>query len=104
MHHRGGGLLGAIILGLAIMWVDSSPGWDDTGIIAEVILLTCALFAGVSPARAWHWALAVGVWIPLHGLFGTHNYGSLLALVPAFLGAYLGAGIRWIMFPPPGHT
>jgi hypothetical protein len=30
------------------------------------------------------------MWIPLFGIVTTFNFGSLLALVPGFAGAYLG--------------
>jgi hypothetical protein len=94
-------LLGAALLGIGIAWVDSRPTWDDTGITVGTILLTCAIFGAIDPRKAWQWALAVGIWIPLHGLLWAHNFGTLIALIPAFLGAYLGAGIRSLGFPPP---
>ncbi len=46
------------------------------------------------PEWAWLWALVVGGWIPLMGILVTHNYGSILALVIAFIGAFLGALVR----------
>jgi len=84
----------ALALGLLITWVDSRPTWDDTGISAGAILLVTAALGLAMPERAWLWALAVGGWIPLMGIFVTHNYGSILALVVAFIGAYLGALAR----------
>jgi hypothetical protein len=42
----------------------------------------------------WLWALAVGAWIPLWGIISMQNYGALLALIIAFVGAYAGVLAR----------
>ena len=81
----------AILAGLVITWIDSRQGWDDTGITAALILLASGGFTALRPARPWLWALAVGCWIPLWGIVTAANYGSLLALAVAFLGAYTAA-------------
>jgi len=81
----------AVLAGLAIAWLDSRQGWDDTGVTAGLILLTCGGFAALRPARPWLWAVAVGGWIPLLEIASSGNYGSLLALAVSFLGAYSGA-------------
>lgn len=88
-------LLGlAIGLGLGIAWVDSRPTWDDTGITAGAIFIVTALLGLVQPTRAWIWALTVGIWIPILGITLHQNYGSILALIVAFVGAYAGALVR----------
>jgi hypothetical protein len=84
----------AVGLGLLIAWVDARPTWDDAGITAGMIVLTAALFGALRPSSAWLWALALGAWIPLWGILAGHNYGSVLALVVALLGAYGGAFAR----------
>lgn len=84
-------LVPALIFGLAIAWIDSRPGWDDSGVSAMLVLCSTAILGAAMPKRAWLWALAVGIWIPLLGLTVSHNTGSLLALVIAFAGAYAGA-------------
>jgi hypothetical protein len=84
----------ATISGLFITYVDSRPTWDDTGITAGVILLLCGLLALIGYQRPWLLALVVGAWIPLYGLFVTHNFGSILALIIAFVGAYAGWAFR----------
>lgn len=81
----------ALILGLLIALVDSSPGWDDTGVTAATVFVCCGLLGAVHPARPWLWALAVGVWIPTLGVIQDWNYASLLALAFALSGAYAGA-------------
>ena len=80
----------ALLAGLFFAYVDSRPTWDDTGILAGAILLTCGLISVLGFRHPWLLALSVGGWIPLRGIFITHNFGSILALIIAFLGAYLG--------------
>jgi hypothetical protein len=80
----------AVVAGLFFAYVDSRPTWDDTGILAGAILLTCGLISLLGFRRPWLLALAVGAWIPLLGILITHNSGSILALVIAFVGAYGG--------------
>ena len=60
-------VLTALMLGMLIFMVDSSPGWDDTGISAAMGLAASGLMGAIHPARAWVWALAVGSWVPLRG-------------------------------------
>jgi hypothetical protein len=84
----------ALVLGFAIAYVDSSPGWDDTGVSAAVVLSVSGSFGLLHPARPWLWALAVGAWIPAFGIAREFNYASLLALVFSFAGAYAGAVVR----------
>ncbi|HOU40634.1 MAG TPA: hypothetical protein PK829_05150 [Promineifilum sp.] len=91
-------LIAAVVVGLAIAWVDSRPTWDDTGITAGVVLLTSAVFGFVAPRRPWLWALAVGGMIPLLGILRGGNFGSLLALVVALAGAYGGALVHRAMY------
>ncbi len=87
-------LLIALAIGLSLAWVDSRPGWDDTAVLVGAILVTTAVFGALQPRRAWIWALAIGGWIPLVGIALNQNYGSLLALGIALIGAYGGALIR----------
>ncbi len=92
-------LLLAVALGLLIAYVDSRPNWDDAGISAGAVLLTCSLFGALGPRRPWLWALAVGLWIPVFGIVTTRNYGTLLALLIAFVGAYAGMAFRKLFVP-----
>ncbi len=80
----------AVIAGLLFAYIDSRPGWDDTGILAGAILLACGLISLIGFQRPWLLGLAVGAWIPLYGIVISHNPGSVLALVIAFVGAYAG--------------
>ena len=60
-------VLVALMLGMLIFMVDSSPGWDDTGVSATMVLAASGLMGAIHPSRAWVWALAVGSWVPLRG-------------------------------------
>lgn len=94
-------LLGiAVASGLLIAWVDSRPGWDDTGISAGMILLMTGLLGFIHPKNAWQWALAVGVWIPLFGIVSQGNVAAVLALGVGIVGAYAGAIARRAITQP----
>jgi hypothetical protein len=87
-------LVSALLFGLLLAWVDTRPGWDDTGLMVGVIFLVTLFLGVVMPEHAWLWALAVGGWIPLVEISRSGNFGALLALVAAFAGAYTGAFVR----------
>jgi hypothetical protein len=90
----------ALALGLGIALIDASPGWDDTGVSAAALFAVCALLGGVGPRQPWMWAMAVGLWIPMLAVAlhpSAPNYGSVLALVVAVVGAYAGAGVRRVL-------
>lgn len=87
-------LLLAVSFGVLLVYAESRPGWDDTGVMALALFAGCGLLGFLGPNRPWLWALAAGVWIPLVGIAGSRNYGSLLALLFAFGGAYAGMAIR----------
>ena len=84
----------AVMLGLGLAYIDSLPTWDDTGILAGAILLACGLLVLLGFQHPWLVALVVGGWIPLRGILVNHNFGSILALLIAFAGAYLGWAFR----------
>lgn len=86
----------ACVIGLVIAWFDSRPGWDDAGITALIVLGASFLVSVWSKQKPWLFALAVGVWIPAYGIAISGNLGSILALLPAFIGAFVGwLTIRW---------
>ena len=100
---RGRVLLGlSVAIGVLVGWVDSRPSWDDAGITAAALLLAAALLGAAGPERPWLWALGLGIWVPLFGIAGAGNFGSLLALPFAFAGAYAGSAARRAMTPARG--
>jgi len=95
-------LLLALYLGLLVGLTDLRP--DDPQLPA-LLLITFGLFLGFAqPKAAWRWALVLGLWIPVLGLIaraaGVTNAQfsdvlfSLVALVPALIGAYAGVLVR----------
>jgi len=84
----------AITIGLIIAWMDSRPNWNDTGISAFIILCSATVCGYLSLEKPWLIALAIGIWIPLFGVMAANNFGTLLALVPAFVGAYIGYFVK----------
>jgi hypothetical protein len=89
-----GFLILAVGIGLVIGWIDTRPNWDDTGITVALILGSALLFGFGIPEHPWMWALAIGIWIPMFNIVQSRNFESLIAIVPAFLGSYLGYIVR----------
>ncbi len=83
-------LILAILAGLFFAYLDSRPSWDDTGVLIFGILLTTGILSALSGEYPWLFVLAVGVWIPLHSIVIRQNYDSIIALAPAFIGAFGG--------------
>jgi hypothetical protein len=87
----------AVLSGLLLTYVDASPNWDDTGIIAGGLLLSAGLLTLLGHRRPWLVALAVGVWLPLrYILFVSHDFMMLLVLLFPFFGAYAGWAARLV--------
>ena len=80
----------AVVAGVAIALIDSSPRWDDTGVTAGLLALTAAATAGISGRRPWLWALFVGAWVPAIELTRGGQVASLTALAFSAAGAAAG--------------
>jgi hypothetical protein len=83
-------LAAAVAAGAAIGYVDSRPGWDDTGITAGLLILAAGTAAAVSGRRPWLWALLVGGGTPLLEIPTGGSPASLAALLFAAAGAFAG--------------
>ena len=83
-------LIVGLLAGLFFAYVDALPNWDDTGILAGMLLLTSGLLTLLGYRRPWMMALAVGLWIPLHDIFISHDWRMLLVLLIPLVGAYAG--------------
>jgi hypothetical protein len=86
-------LVVAVVAGVGVALIDSSPGWDSTGITAGLLLLGAAAAAAIGRDRPWLWALLVGLPTPILETVRDGNAGSWLALVFAAGGATIGWGV-----------
>ena len=96
-------ILGAGLAG----WVDFNN--DEPQAAVLVILVFTSVLGYLLPARAWVFAIVVALGLPVVYLAGHALgyqpasspspgwYASLLALIPAFIGAYVGALGRVVM-------
>jgi len=94
-------LLLALSAGVFAGWVDFHN--DEPQAAVLVILVATFLLGLILPPRAWLWAIIVALCLPAEYLFlrslgyqpvsppSPAWYASLLALIPAFIGAYGGA-------------
>lgn len=92
--------IAALGAGAAIAWVDSRPGWDDTGLTAGALLLSGAFLGLIAPRRSWRWGLAIGGWIPAIALRRGGSPWMLLIVAIPTVGALIGAAIRHGVTPP----
>ncbi len=83
----------ALLVGLALGWIDSRPGFDATGITVVALLAGSAAISAWSPRHAWRWALALGGFVPLFELSQGGSPASLVALGFAGAGALVGAAL-----------
>ncbi len=90
----------AVFLGLLTGFIDLLS--HEVQLPALMLLASSFFVAFARPLHPWRWALLIGVWLPAGGLIQQlalktsapppgHAALSLLALVPAMLGAYGGA-------------
>ena len=83
-----------VLAGLFSAWVDSRPNWDDTGILVGGLLLVSGLLTLLGHRRPWLIGLAVGIWIPVHDIYLSHDPRMLVILLIPLVGAYAGWAVR----------
>jgi hypothetical protein len=86
----------SLSVGLILAWVDSRPNWDDTGITATMLFGASACLGFSMPRFAWLWAILLGIWIPMVNIILHQNFGSSIALVITFTGAFAGVFVHKI--------
>jgi hypothetical protein len=84
----------AVLAGGVIAWVDTRPGWDDTGVTAGALLMVAGI-AALSGLRWWV-ATALVVCPLLLAEFRSGGWGLVLAPVSSVLGAVAGGLVRRI--------
>ena len=98
-------LLIAFAGGIFAGWIDFNN--DEVQAAVLVILVVTFLAGSIMPGKAWLWAMIVAFCLPAVYLVATQFgyqsvsppspgwYASLIALIPAFIGAYAGALARF---------
>ena len=94
--HVIGGL--ALVAGAFIAWVDTRPGWDDTGVTAGALLIG----AGLAASAGLRWRIAAAVVVGPLLLAEVRGAGGGLAVAPALavVGALGGALLRRVTARP----
>jgi hypothetical protein len=111
------GLAVASGLGILIALVDRAEPFGDDSLKSTILLwLACSGLLGFAlPRRPWLWAVSVGPWLPamyliLHALglnssmkpdtYTTALLLMVVSVVVCAVGAYAGALVRRIVWPP----
>ena len=99
----------AFLVSASIGYVDTHTKTDDNLPMVLILLTVAFLFGVVQPKHAWQWALIIGLGVPLAHLIGrVFGYRppypvepnvlvTFIALIPAFIGAYLGVLARTLV-------
>jgi hypothetical protein len=96
----------AVAIGCFAVWVDLHN--DEVQAAVLVLLVGGFVMGAIWPGGAWRWALVLGLSIfvgdnaaPRLGLVGLPvkplNWGTLIAVAPAFIGTYVGVGVRALL-------
>lgn len=80
-----------LAFGCLLGWVDTRPGWDDTGITVMALFIASALAGILMPRFAWLWALTLGGPLAAFDHIVIGNSGGLAGLLVALVGSYGGA-------------
>lgn len=99
----------ACLVSTAIGYVDAHTKTDDNLPMVLILLNVTFLFGVMQPKHAWHWAFIIGLGVPVAHLLG-HVFGyrppypvepnvliTFIALIPAFIGAYLSVLTRTLV-------
>lgn len=85
-----GVVLLALIIGVAIAYVDSRATWDDAGITAGALFITSAVLAVLSPRAAWLIGVVVGLPVLAFNIVLHGNFGAVMGIVVSLVGAGVG--------------
>lgn len=80
----------SLVAGLVIGWMDSRPGFDDTGVTASALFLAAGVSSFIATRLPWLFAVTTGVWLPIFELPGVASGGPLLAFALSGVGAVVG--------------
>lgn len=102
-------LIAAVVLGLCAGWVDFHNNEPQPA--ALLLLIFGFLLGCIQPRSAWRWGILLGMGLPATYIIA-HSFGlkpveplqpnvlaGLLAILPATIGAYVGAAIRKLITP-----
>ena len=93
----------ALLVAIATGYIDTHSKTDDNLPMVLIMLVSTFFFGLAHPQRAWQWAFIIGLGVPAAHLIGLlfgyrppypvqpNVLVTFIALVPAFIGAYLGA-------------
>ena len=84
------GLAISLVAGIAIGWMDSRPGWDDTGITVLSLLIASGVSAALAGRAPWLFAITTGIWVGVFELSGLAGGGPIAALAFSAVGATIG--------------
>jgi hypothetical protein len=95
------GVATAVIGGVLVAYVDSRPGWDDTGVTVVALIVVAGIAGFVVGRRPWIVALLVGAPTPVIEIAQQGQTASLVALAFAAFGAAIGWGLSRLATPEP---
>lgn len=100
-------------IGIAVFAVHVDLHNDEVQAAVLVLLVGGGLLGMIAPHQAWRWVLILGLSIVVGDYAAPQlhlvarepepvNWGALLAVIPAFIGTYVGVAVRWLLGTPAG--
>jgi hypothetical protein len=83
----------ALLVGIAIGYVDSRTTWDDAGVTAGALFIAALILSVPRPRAAWLVSLAVGLPVVAFNIVLHGGFGSVVALAFSGVGAAAGFAI-----------
>ena len=80
----------ALVAGIAIGYMDSRPGFDDTGVTAAALVFAAAIASLIARRAPWLIAVVTGIWVAIFELSSIGSGGPVAALALAGIGASFG--------------
>ena len=87
----------SLVAGISIGWIDTQPGWDDTGITIGLIFISSFILGLAAQKGGWLFGAVIGLCITLMNFFTSGKLDSAISILIAFAGVYGGVTLKYLI-------